>query len=90
MRGGTGMALPILELGTRMGWEINAMQLLHPLERPSIHCTGGWVGLSQSAGVQKISPPQGIEYQTVQPLASRYKHMQSLYRPGKTLRVPEG
>lgn len=53
------MALPILELGTRMGWEMNATQLLHPLERSSIYCTGGWVGLSQSAELQKVSPPPG-------------------------------
>jgi len=58
MRGGTGMALPILELGARMGWKMNATQPLQPLERPSIHCTGGWVGLSQSAQVQKNSPPR--------------------------------
>jgi hypothetical protein len=79
MRGGTGMASPILELGARMGWKMNATQPLHPLERPSIHCTGDCVGLSQSAQVQKISPPPGIKYQTVQLLASRYKQTQSIW-----------
>jgi len=91
MTGGTGMALPILELGARTGWEMNATQLLHPLERPSFHCTGCWVGLSSLHRYQKKkSPPPRIKYQTVQHLASRYKQTQSLYRSGKTLRVPEG
>ena len=76
MRGGTGMALPILELGTRMGWETNATQPLHPLERSSIHCTGGWWVPASLHRYKKFHsfppPPQGIEYQTGQHLASRY------------------
>jgi len=32
-------------LSTRWRWVVNATpQLLYPLERPSAHCIGGWVG----------------------------------------------
>jgi len=46
---------------------------LNPWERPSRHCTGGWVG--PRAGVDscvKSRPPPGFDPRTVQPVARRY------------------
>ena len=38
-------------------------------ERPSTHCTGGWVGLDMCG---KLRFPPGFDLPTVQPVASRY------------------
>jgi hypothetical protein len=45
--GSRGIALHFIpNLGTRWGWVVSAMLWpLYPQERPSTHCTGGWVGL---------------------------------------------
>jgi hypothetical protein len=44
-RGGRGIALPILNLGTRRGWVVSTTPPpFYPRERPGTHCTGGWVG----------------------------------------------
>ena len=46
---------------------------LYPRERPSTHCTGGWVG--PRAGLDrcgKSHPHPGFDPRTVQPVASRY------------------
>jgi len=40
--------------------------------RESTHCMGGYVGPSQFAQVQKISPPLGFNPQTIQPVTSHY------------------
>jgi hypothetical protein len=43
----------------------------YPPERPSTHCTGGWVGLSADLdGCGKSLPPPGFDPQTVQPVTS--------------------
>ena len=56
-----------------MGWVVNDTLLpLYPQERPGTHCVGGWVSLSRSGQVRKISPPPGFDSRTVQPVASRY------------------
>jgi len=39
----------------------------NPRERPGTHFTGGWLGL-----VWKISPPPGLDAQTVQPVGILY------------------
>jgi hypothetical protein len=44
-RGSRGIALLMLDLGTRRGWVVSTMpRPLYPPERPGTHCTGGWVG----------------------------------------------
>jgi hypothetical protein len=40
-----GIALPFRDLGARRGCVVSITSwLLYPRERPSTHCTGGWVG----------------------------------------------
>jgi hypothetical protein len=59
--GSRGTAL--LFLGTRQGWVVNATpQLLYsPGNRPSIHCTGGWMGPRAGLdGCRRSHPPTGI------------------------------
>jgi hypothetical protein len=42
-------------------------------QRPSTHCTGGWVGPRASLDrCEKSCLPPGFDPQTVQPIASRY------------------
>jgi hypothetical protein len=42
---GRVVALLFLDLGTRRRWVVSTTPLpLYPQERPSTHCTGGWVG----------------------------------------------
>jgi hypothetical protein len=44
-RGSRGIALLFLDLGDRTGWVVSTTpRPLYPRERPSTHCTGGWVG----------------------------------------------
>jgi hypothetical protein len=43
-RGGSGIALLFLDLGTRSGWVVNTTpRPLYHREKPGTHCTGGWV-----------------------------------------------
>jgi hypothetical protein len=57
-RGSRGIALLILDLGTRRGWVVSTMpRLLYPWERPSTHCTGGWVGPRAGLNVCEKSFP---------------------------------
>ena len=48
IRGSTGIALLSHDHGTRRGWGVwgqrHAPAALYSRERPSTHCTGGWVG----------------------------------------------
>ena len=44
---------------------------INPGGSPGIHLTGGWVGIGARMGDRKISPPQGFDSRTVQPVASR-------------------
>jgi len=46
LRGGRGMALPILNSAARKRWVVNTIPsaALSPGKRPGTHCTGGWVG----------------------------------------------
>ena len=45
---------------------------LYPLERPSTHCIGGWVGpRTVWMGTENLAPLE-FDPQTIQPLASRY------------------
>ena len=55
-----------------MSGQQHAPAALYPRERPSIHCTGGWVGLKAGLDGRKISPPSGIRFRIVQPVVSRY------------------
>ena len=44
-RGSRGIALHFFNLGARCRWVVNAtLRALYPRDRPSTHCTGGWVG----------------------------------------------
>jgi hypothetical protein len=57
-RGSRGIAILILNLGTRKGWVVSAMpRPLYPQERSSTHCTGGWVGPRASPDVGQKSRP---------------------------------
>jgi len=58
----------------------HAPAALYPQERPSTHCTGGWV--DSKAGVYKCGkfrPPPGFDPRTVQPVASC--HTDYAFRP---------
>ena len=63
-----------MTLVLRWGWVVSTMpRLLYPQEKPSTHCTGGWVGPRAGLdGCGKSRPPLGFEPRTVQPVASRY------------------
>jgi hypothetical protein len=51
------IALHSLDLGARGGWVGGTMsQQLYPLERPSTHYTGGWVG--PRAGLDVCEKPR--------------------------------
>jgi len=75
IRGSRGIALLFHDHDTRREWGVSVTPrpALYHRERPSTHCTGGWVG--SRAGLDrcgKISPPRGFDPWTVQPVASRY------------------
>ena len=59
-----------------MGWVVNAMpRPFYPRERPSTHCTRGWVGPRAGLdGCGKYPPPTGIQS------ADRSPRSQSIYR----------
>jgi len=59
-RGNTGIAL-IFNLRARRGWVFVMSQPLHPWERPSTHCKGGWVGPRAILERCKKSRPTGIQ-----------------------------
>jgi hypothetical protein len=49
-----------------MGWVFNTMpQPLYPRERPSTHCTGGWVGPTASLNKCGKSPPPRARIQSL-------------------------
>jgi len=51
----------------------HTLSALYPRERPSTHCTGGWVGPRAGLdGCGKSRPPPGFNPRTVQPVASHY------------------
>jgi len=53
----------------------HAPAAIYTRERPSTHCTGGWV--DPSAGLDrcgKSRPPPGFDPRTFHPVASRYTH----------------
>lgn len=64
-RGGTSIALPILDLGARSGLLVNTMpRLLKPCERDFVH-------LVQEAGwVQKMHPLPRFKFQAFQPVVN--------------------
>ena len=57
-----------------MGVVVNATpRPLYPLEMPSTHYIGGWVGSRVGLdGCGKSRPPPAFDPRTVQPVASRY------------------
>jgi len=59
---GRGIALLFHDRGTRRGvsGQQHAPAALYPRERPSTHCTGGWMGPRASLYGRKISPPPGF------------------------------
>jgi hypothetical protein len=66
-REGGGIAPTHLQPGTRRRWVVSTMlRPLYPLERPSTHCTGDWVGAGLD-GTENLTP-LGFDLQTVQPL----------------------
>jgi hypothetical protein len=74
-RGGSGIALPFLDHGTRGGvrGQSHAPGALYPREKPGTHCTGDWVG--PRAGLDncgKSRRPPRFDPRTVQHVASRY------------------
>jgi hypothetical protein len=71
---GRGIAPLFADLGTRRRWVISKSPLpLYPRERPSTHCTGGWVGPKTGLNVcEKSRPPPGFHRRTVEPVASHY------------------
>jgi hypothetical protein len=53
-----GIALSFCDLGARRGWVVSTMPWpLYLQERPSIHCTGGWVGPRAGLEVCEKSRP---------------------------------
>ena len=50
----------------------HAPAALYPWDRPSAHCTGGWVGPRAGSGRAENLVPTGIRSRTVQPVVSRY------------------
>lgn len=66
--GGGGVALTHSQPDTRRRWVTSTtLWPLYPLERPGIHCTGGWVGLGAGLdGTENL----GLVPGTVQPVAS--------------------
>ena len=72
-RGSRGIALLFLDHGTRRGeGQRHAPAALYPQERPSTHCTGGWVGPRTGLDrCRKSRPPLGFD-QTIQPVLSHY------------------
>lgn len=72
-RGGEGTARTCLQSITSKVWVVKTTPWLpYPLERPSTHCTGGWVGLGASMDAWKILPSLGFGPQTAQPVTSCY------------------
>ena len=73
-RGSRGIALLLLDHGTRRGWgfSITPRPLLTPGKTRYPLCSrlGGPQG--RSGQVRKISPPPGFDPRTVQPVVSRY------------------
>jgi len=61
-RRGRGLALSILNLGTRWGWLFSVSLAAVPLgKRPSTHCTGDWVGFTAGLdGSRKSCPHCGL------------------------------
>ena len=54
------------------GWSAPCPSHFYPQERPSTHCTEGWVGPRAGlAGCTKSHPPLWFDPRTVQPIASR-------------------
>jgi hypothetical protein len=57
-RGSQGIALLILNLGTRRGWVVSTTPwLLYPQKRPGTHCTERWVGPRAGLDVYEKSRP---------------------------------
>jgi hypothetical protein len=83
--GARGIALHSLDLGARRGWLVSTMpRPLYPLERPSIHCTVGWVDPRADLEVCAKPRPTGIRS------PDRPARRQSLYRlsyPGPSILV---
>jgi hypothetical protein len=71
-RGSRGIALFFLDHSTRRG-QCHAPAALYPGERPSTHCTGGWVCPRPSLDrCGKSCTPPGFDPRTIQPITSRY------------------
>jgi hypothetical protein len=59
--GGMGIALHSLDLGARITWVVSTTpRPLYPRERPSTHCTGGWVDPIAVWTCAKNLAPTGI------------------------------
>jgi hypothetical protein len=72
-RGGSGIALHSLDLGTRRGgWSAPRLGRFNPEKNPvPIVQEAGWAQC-RSGLVRKISPLPEFDPRTVQPIASRY------------------
>jgi hypothetical protein len=72
-KGGGRYSSTILDLSTRWRWGVSCISWpLYPRKiAPSTHCTGGWVGLSQSVycGEEKNLTAARIQTLTIQPTA---------------------
>ena len=73
-RGSISTDLLFPDHGTRRGEGSGSRPgRFYPRERPSAHCTGGWVGPRAGLdGCGKLHPPPGFDPRTVQFVASRY------------------
>jgi hypothetical protein len=61
--GSRGIALLILNLGTRREWVVGTTpRPLYPRERPGTHCTGDWVGSRAGLDRCEKSLPTGIRF----------------------------
>jgi hypothetical protein len=66
-----GELQPICNIGTGRGWVVGTTPwLLYLRERPSIICTGDWMGIEAGLDVHRNLVPIGI--QSVQPIARSY------------------
>jgi hypothetical protein len=60
-RGGRGIAVTFLDLGSRRGWVVSTTpRPPYTRERPGTHCTGGWVSHRAGLAICEKSCPKGI------------------------------
>jgi hypothetical protein len=73
-RGGSGIALLMIDLGARRGLVGSTTpRPLYSRERPGTHCTGSWVGPRAGLDVcENYHPLLGFDPRTFQPVVSLY------------------